>query len=211
MSVPQYYCTFQVGCQENREKPEITEPTNPIQCRPHDLALEWQCGLHWMDGYFRIYLFAYGPMTTNLKCTVHMCTLCTSIPHMCAPSVPQYHTCVHPLYLNTTHVCTLCTSIPHMCAPSVPQYHTCVHPLYLNTTHVCTLCTSIPHMCAPSVPQYHTCVHPLYLNTTHVCTLCTSIPHMCAPSAPQYHTCVYPLPVQCFAGWLSTLTLKLWY
>ena len=34
------YCTFQVGCQENREKPEITEPTNPIQCRPHDLALE---------------------------------------------------------------------------------------------------------------------------------------------------------------------------
>ena len=33
-------CTFQVGCQENREKPKITEPTNPIQCRPHDLALE---------------------------------------------------------------------------------------------------------------------------------------------------------------------------
>ena len=29
-----------VGCQENREKPEITEPTNPIQCRPHDLDLE---------------------------------------------------------------------------------------------------------------------------------------------------------------------------
>ena len=25
-----------VGCQENREKPEITEPTNPIQCRPHE-------------------------------------------------------------------------------------------------------------------------------------------------------------------------------
>ena len=34
------YCTFQVVCQENREKPEITEPTNPVQCRPHDIALE---------------------------------------------------------------------------------------------------------------------------------------------------------------------------
>ena len=34
------YYTCQVCCQENREKPEITEPTNPIQCMPHDLALE---------------------------------------------------------------------------------------------------------------------------------------------------------------------------
>ena len=32
-------CTFQVGCQENREKPEITEPTNPIQCRPLHLHI----------------------------------------------------------------------------------------------------------------------------------------------------------------------------
>ena len=65
------YCTFQAGCQENREKPEITEPTNPIQCRPHDLALEWQCGLHWIEVISSFYLFAYGPMTTILKCTVH--------------------------------------------------------------------------------------------------------------------------------------------
>ena len=32
-------CTFQVGCQENREKPEITEPINPIQYMPHDFAV----------------------------------------------------------------------------------------------------------------------------------------------------------------------------
>ena len=48
--------------------PEIIQPTNPIQCRPHDLAL--QCTLNgWLFQDMPICLWP-NDNATNLKCTV---------------------------------------------------------------------------------------------------------------------------------------------
>ena len=39
------YCTFQVGCQENRQN-------KSIQCRPHCHSKDKSCGLHILNGFF---------------------------------------------------------------------------------------------------------------------------------------------------------------